>query len=80
MKRLFWVVLGAALGVITVRRVTKNAEAFSPAGIASSVGSLTDSVRDFAADVRDGMHAREQELLAGTGLDGTLGARSEDFE
>jgi hypothetical protein len=83
-KRLFWLAFGAGLGVVTARQISRKAEAFTPSAISSSVtssvGSLADAVRDFAEDVREGMRQREQELRAGTGLDGTLGARPEDFE
>jgi hypothetical protein len=80
MKRLFWLVLGAILGIVMFRKLSRKAEAFSPAGIASSVGSLAESVRDFADDIRHAMSEREHELRAGTGLDGRLGATAEDFE
>jgi hypothetical protein len=80
MKRLFWLVLGAVLGVVTFRRLARKAEAFTPSGVASSIGSLAESVRDFADDIREAMSQREHELREGTGLDGTLGARPEDFE
>ena len=80
MKRLFWLVLGAVLGIVAFRKLTSKAAAFSPAGIASSIGSLAESVRDFADDIRDAMSQREHELREGTGLDGRLGARPEDFE
>jgi hypothetical protein len=80
MKRLFWLMLGAVLGIVAFRKVSRKAEAFSPSGIASSIGGLAESVRDFADDIRDAMSEREHELREGTGLDGTLGARSEDFE
>ena len=79
MKRLFWVVLGATLGILVFRKVTRKAEAFTPAGIASSIGNLAESVRDFADDIRDAMSDREHELREGTGLDGRLGATPEDF-
>ena len=79
MKRLFWLVLGAVLGVVVFRRLSRKAEAFSPAGLASSIGGLAESVRDFADDIRDAMSQREHDLREGTGLDGRLGARPEDF-
>jgi Family of unknown function (DUF6167) len=79
MKRLFWVVLGATLGILIFRKLTRKAEAFTPAGVASSIGNLAESVRDFADDVRHAMTEREQQLREGTGLDGKLGARPEDF-
>jgi hypothetical protein len=79
-KRLFWLLLGAVLGILAFRRVARKMEAFTPSGIASSIGNLAESVRDFANDVREAMSQREYELREGTGLDGRLGARPEDFE
>ncbi|HEY2947194.1 MAG TPA: hypothetical protein VGJ53_02150 [Micromonosporaceae bacterium] len=66
MKRLFWLGLGAAVGVIVVRAVTKRAQAYTPRGIASSMrrstGGLVGSVRSFMDDVRVGMAEREQRI------------------
>jgi hypothetical protein len=66
MKRLFWLGVGAAVGVIVVRTVTKRAQAYGPRGIASSMrrstGGLVDSVRSFMDDVRAGMAEREQQI------------------
>jgi hypothetical protein len=64
MRRLFWVALGAAAGVVIVRQVQKKAQAFTPSGIGRSVAGLGDSVRAFAEDVRAGMAEREHELSA----------------
>jgi hypothetical protein len=68
MKRLFWLGVGLAVGVVVVRVVTKKAQSYSPRGIAASARdsgrNLLDSVRDFVDDVRDGMHERELELRA----------------
>jgi len=68
MRRLFWVGVGIAVGAIVVRQVGKAAKAYSPGGLAgsareSAVG-LLDSVRDFVADVREGMAEREAEIQA----------------
>jgi hypothetical protein len=46
--RLFWLVLGAVLGVAGYRRLTAFARSVSPAGRARAVGRFT-------ADVREGM-------------------------
>jgi hypothetical protein len=66
MKRLFWLGVGAAVGVVVVRAVSKRAQAYSPRGIASSVqrstGGLVGSVRSFVEDVRLGMAEREQQI------------------
>lgn len=79
MKRLFWLVLGAVLGVVMFRKLTRKAQAFTPSGVAASLGELASSVRDFGRDVRTAMSEREEELREGVGLDGTLGAKSEDY-
>jgi hypothetical protein len=82
-KRLFWLAFGAAAGALLVRRLSKLAESLTPSGLAGSVGAgfsgLTEAIRDFADEVREGMSAREAELLEGTGIDGKLGARPEEF-
>ncbi|MFG2057948.1 DUF6167 family protein [Micromonospora sp. NPDC048930] len=66
MKRLFWLGVGLAVGVLVVRKATRTAQAYTPAGIASglseSAGSLVESVRGFVDDVRAGMAEREQEI------------------
>ncbi|WFE98470.1 hypothetical protein [Micromonospora sp. WMMD964] len=66
MRRLFWLGIGVAVGVIVVRKATRTAQAYTPAGIASSVtesaGGLVESLRNFVEDVRIGMAEREQEI------------------
>src|SRR4051794_10700361 len=75
MRRVFYIALGATVGVLVVRRLTKTARAFTPAGMSESftgaLGNLGDSIREFAADVREGMAEREDELRTALGLDGT---------
>jgi hypothetical protein len=82
-RRLFWLALGVTIGALLVRKLAKAVESASPralaAGVSSSFGGLTGAVRDFADDVREGMAQREAELLEGTGIDGRLGARPEEF-
>jgi len=84
MRRLFWLGMGATIGVLVVRRVTKTAQSFTPAGLSSSLAdalnNLAAAVRDFAVEVREGMNEREQELRSGVGIDGVLGAMPQDFE
>ncbi|MFJ8580779.1 hypothetical protein [Micromonospora sp. NPDC093277] len=66
MKRVFWLGIGLAVGVLVVRKATRAAQAYTPAGIAGglseSAGSLVESVRGFVEDVRIGMAEREQEI------------------
>ena len=70
MRRLFWLTLGATAGVLVVRKITKTAHAFTPAGLADSAGGIGDSIRYFADQVRAGMVEREAELRDALGLDG----------
>ena len=69
MARLFWVALGAAAGVYAVRRVTKAAEAYTPAGVAHGLSEFGDGLRELAAAVREGMAEREGELRHALGID-----------
>ncbi|MFC8845509.1 MULTISPECIES: hypothetical protein [unclassified Micromonospora] len=66
MKRLFWLGIGLAVGVVVVRKATRAAQAYTPAGIAGglsqSAGGLVESLRSFVEDVRVGMAEREQEI------------------
>jgi Family of unknown function (DUF6167) len=72
-RRLFWVALGATVGILVVRRVSRAAEAYSPESLARSVSQAAESVREFAAAVREGMEQREDELRVALGVDaGTM--------
>jgi hypothetical protein len=76
-RRLFWLAMGITIGALIVRKLTAAAQKLTPRGIAQSFGGgladLSDSLRDFTAEVRGAMRDREAELREGTGLDGTLG-------
>jgi len=65
-KRLLWLGAGLAIGALAVRAVTKQARKLTPGGIVDSVGrsvgGLTESIRSFVDDVRDGMSIREDEI------------------
>lgn len=83
MRRLFWLALGVTVGALVVRRLSAAAQKLTPSGIAESLtaglSELAAAIGEFAADVRASMSEREQELRAGVGLDGQLGAKPEDF-
>ena len=68
MRRLFWLGIGVAVGVVVVRQIGKAAQAYSPSSLAgtarNSAAGLLGSVREFVADVREGMAEREAEIAA----------------
>jgi hypothetical protein len=68
MRRLFWLGAGLAVGALVVRKLTKKADAFTPAAIGGSLqasaAGVLDSLREFVEDVREGMAERESELYA----------------
>lgn len=73
MRRLFWIVLGATVGVLVFRRLTRVVDAYSPAGVGRSLASVGDGLRELAEVVREGMAEREEELRVALGVDaGTL--------
>ncbi len=74
MRRLFYLAVGAGVGVAAVRRAKQAARKLTPAGLADSAGGavsgLRGSIRGFVDDVRVGMVEREAQLheaLAGEG-------------
>jgi hypothetical protein len=73
MRRLFWLGIGLALGVLIFRKLSRVAEQLTPRGLAQSLGGalaeLSEAVRDFAGEVRETMHEHEQALREGAGLD-----------
>jgi hypothetical protein len=66
MSRLFWLGLGAAVGVMVTRRVNRAARHLTRGGFAEDLGDalreLAGAVGSFGADVRAGMAEREREL------------------
>jgi hypothetical protein len=75
--RLFWFGLAAATGVVVYRKLSRTARSYSPSGLAGSAQQtavgLVDSVREFMADVREGMAEREAEIHAALAENAGLG-------
>ncbi|MFF2317289.1 DUF6167 family protein [Arthrobacter sp. NPDC058097] len=69
MKRLVWMGIGVAIGVIAFRKVTEAQSALGPEGLNRAVGRLADGVYDFADAVRAGMRERETDLRAALGVE-----------
>jgi hypothetical protein len=66
-RRLFYLALGASVGVMAVRRVTAAAQSWQPDNLARRI---TLAVEEFLADVREAAAEREVELRTALGLDG----------
>jgi len=71
-KRLFWVALGASVGVLLVRAVRTRTAKLTPAGASEAVGGavagLSESIRRLAEEVRAAAAEREAELVAALDL------------
>jgi hypothetical protein len=66
MKRLFWLGLGIAAGVVATRKAAEAAQRLTPAGVGGQIGDglreLASAIGSFGAEVRAGMAEREHEL------------------
>lgn len=66
MRRLFWLGVGVAAGVVLSRKAAQTARAATPSGVAGNIGDalgeLAGAIGSFGADIRAGMAEREQEL------------------
>jgi hypothetical protein len=72
-KRVFWVALGATVGVVAVNRATKAAKKLAPGNLADSAagvpGRMAAAWQDFTEDVRSAAAEREFELYHTLGVD-----------
>ncbi|HSU47870.1 MAG TPA: DUF6167 family protein [Arthrobacter sp.] len=69
MKRIVWMGIGVAIGVIAFRKVSQAQSALGPEGLNRAAGRLADGVYDFADAVRAGMRERETDLRAALGVE-----------
>ena len=77
LRRLFWTSLGIGLGasggILLARRLRRTAESLAPSelggALAGAVSGLAGSIREFTAEVREGMAEREDELITALGID-----------
>ena len=72
-KRLFWVALGATVGVLVVTKASKTFRKITPSGIADSAsgvpGRLSGAWSDLTEDIRSAAAEREFELYRALGMD-----------
>ena len=69
MKRILWMGIGVAIGVIAFRKITEAQSTLGPEGLNRAVGRLADGIYDFADAVRAGMRERETDLRAALGVE-----------
>ncbi|MDR6987147.1 hypothetical protein J2Y66_001629 [Paenarthrobacter nitroguajacolicus] len=69
MKRIVWMGIGVAIGVIAFRKISEAQANIGPEGLNRAVGRMADGLFDFADAVRTGMHQREEDLRAALGID-----------
>jgi hypothetical protein len=74
MRRLFYVALGATVGVLVVRRVSNAAAKWTPEGLAGQASSAGDRVAQWWAVVQQGAADRESELREALGIEDAGGA------
>ena len=74
-RRVFYIAQGATVGILIVRKASQAAQRFTPAGVQGSMtgalGGLSEAIRDFGANIREGMAEREDQLRTELGLDGS---------
>ena len=72
-KRVFWVALGASVGILVVTKASKTLRKFSPSGLADGAagmpGAVGGAVRGFLDDVHYAAAEREMELYRVLGVD-----------
>jgi hypothetical protein len=68
-RRLFWTTLGATIGVVAVRKLTRAAESYTPEGVAKGLAGLGEGLREMAEVVRESMAQRDAELRLALGID-----------
>jgi hypothetical protein len=73
-RRLFWLGIGLALGALIFRKLSQAAERLTPSSLVHAatglVSELAEAIRDFSADVREGMVEHEASLREAAELDG----------
>jgi hypothetical protein len=68
-RRLFWLTVGIMLGAWAAFRLKRLMRALTPQALVHQASGVGHTVREFADDVRNAMHAREDELRDALGLD-----------
>lgn len=75
MKRIIWMGIGVAIGVIAVRKINDTRATMGPEGLNRAAARVADGLYEFADAVRAGMNQREGELRSALGVDAQDPAR-----
>lgn len=62
-SRIVWFVAGSAAGVYSAAKARRVAYRLSAPGVVDQAAALGTGWRAFSAEMRDGMHAREQDIV-----------------
>jgi hypothetical protein len=68
-RRLFWTTLGATVGVVVVRKLSRTAQSYTPEGVAQGLAGLGEGLREMAEVIRESMAQRDAELRLALGID-----------
>jgi hypothetical protein len=74
MRRMFYVALGATVGVMVVRRATQAAQRWTPQGLVGQAGGVGERVAAWWEIVKDAAAVREAELREALGIDDQSGS------
>jgi hypothetical protein len=66
---MFWLALGATVGVLVVRKLTNTAKAYTPEGVAQGLSGIGEGLREMASVVKESMAERDAELRLALGVD-----------
>jgi hypothetical protein len=78
MRRIFWMIIGIAVGVYAVTRLKKRVQVLAPESLQQSAAKVAAAIRHFGDEVREGMAERETELRDALGID-TATSEREDY-
>ncbi|HVW80371.1 MAG TPA: hypothetical protein VHB69_05460 [Mycobacteriales bacterium] len=68
-RRMFYVAVGATVGVIAVRKATQVAHRLTPKGMAEQAGGMGGRIAEWWQIVQDTAAVREAELREALGID-----------
>lgn len=74
MRRVVWVAVGAVVGVVAVRTISRKLGRLSPESLPPLAGQALESWHEFGRTVREAMSERETDLRQALGITGAPAA------